>query len=167
MLGLRMALQYPEKVASLVLMDTTAQAEVPALHQAYMGMAQMVRNGKIDAVMDKLLGLFFSEVTRREQPTLVAHWAEKFRNIDTEGVYRAAVATFQRTDLSKELGHLTVPTLVMRGEFDQARLPQESEFMVQNISGARLVTIPQAAHLAALEQPEFTNEALLEFLNSI
>jgi len=148
-------------------MDTTAQGEVPALQQAYLGLAQAVRAGMIDQVMDKLINLFFAPTTQQQKPELVAHWKEKFRQLDVEGVYRAALATFQRSDLSADLGKITIPALVMRGALDQARLPAESDFMVQNLPNARLEVIPDAAHLAALEQPEFTNQKLREFLHSV
>jgi 3-oxoadipate enol-lactonase len=36
----------------------------------------------------------------------------------------------------------------------------------QNIAGAKLVLIPQAAHLSNIEQPEAFNRALADFLSS-
>jgi 3-oxoadipate enol-lactonase len=36
----------------------------------------------------------------------------------------------------------------------------------QGIPGAKLVLIPQAAHLANIEQPEAFNRALADFLSS-
>ena len=167
MLGLRLALAHPERVASLVLMDTSGQAEPPQMHGMYVQMANLVRAGQIDKIMDNLLGLFFSSDTRKNQPELVAHWREKFLHIPVEGVYRAALAIFDRTDLSDRLREINVPTLVVRGEEDQARLPAESDFLVQTIPNARLEVIPKAAHLSALEHPEIATKLIRDFIERV
>jgi len=166
MLGLRLALAHPERVASLVLMDTSGQAEPPQMHGMYIQMANLVRAGQIDKIMDNLLGLFFSSNTRKNRPELVAHWREKFLHIPIEGVYRAALAVFNRTDLSERLKEIGVPTLVVRGEEDMARLPAESDFLVQAIPNARLEVIPRAAHLSALEQPEVAAKLIRDFIKN-
>ncbi|NOY76898.1 MAG: alpha/beta fold hydrolase [Calditrichaeota bacterium] len=167
MLGLRLALAHPDRVASLVLMDTSGQAEPPQMHGMYIQMANLVRAGQIDKIMDNLLGLFFSSSTRENQPELVTRWQEKFLHIPVEGVYRAALAVFNRTDLSNRLKDISVPTLVVRGEEDMARLPAESDFLVHSIPNARLEVIPRAAHLSALEQPETATKLIRDFIGSI
>ena len=167
MLGLRFALTPPERVASLVLMDTSAQAEPPQMHEPYVQMANAVRAGQIDLIMDKLLELFFSPVTREKKPDLVEHWRKKFQNIPVEGVYQAALAVFDRTDLSSRLKEIAVPALVVRGEYDMARLPAESEFLAKNLPQASLEVVPDAAHLSALEQPGLTTKLIREFIQNI
>ncbi len=167
MLGLRFALAHPDRIASLVLMDTSGQAEPPQMHGIYIQMANAVRAGQINVIMDKLLELFFSPVTREKNPELVQHWRKKFQNIPVEGVYQAALAVFNRTDLSGRLQDIAVPALVVRGEYDMARLPAESEFLVKHLPKARLEVVPEAAHLSALEQPEHTTEMIREFIRNV
>ncbi len=166
MLGLRMALQHPERVRSLVLMNTTGQAEPPESRQRYLGMVQALRAHGPQAVVEPVLQLFFAPVTFETKPELVARWREKILAIDREGVARAAEATFTRTDLSDRLGEVQAPALVITGEFDRARPRPESEFLAQKLN-APLEVIPAAAHLTALEQPEGTTEAILSFLRSV
>jgi pimeloyl-ACP methyl ester carboxylesterase len=45
--------------------------------------------------------------------------------------------------------------------------PFEAEAMRDAIRGARLVTIPHAAHLSNIEQPDMFNHAAREFLRTI
>ncbi len=167
MLGLRFALAHPERVASLVLMDTSAQSEPPEMHGAYVQMAQAVRAGQIDKIMDRLLALFFSPETREKKPGLVEHWRQKFQNIPVEGVYQAALAVFNRSDLSERLKEIAVPSLIVRGEHDRARLPQESQFLAEQLPRAELKTVPAAAHLSALEQPELTTQMIRDFIQKV
>jgi 3-oxoadipate enol-lactonase len=56
------------------------------------------------------------------------------------------------------------PVLAITGEQDAAA--PGTRYIGENVPGAKLVVIPQAAHIANLEQPEAFNRALAEFLSS-
>jgi pimeloyl-ACP methyl ester carboxylesterase len=58
---------------------------------------------------------------------------------------------------------IPVPTLVIVGELDMLTPPPESQAMAAAIRGARLVTIPGAAHLAPMERPRAVAAALGDF----
>jgi 3-oxoadipate enol-lactonase len=55
---------------------------------------------------------------------------------------------------------------VICGENDPGTPPAMAREIQQNIAGAKLVLIPQAAHLSNIEQPEAFNRALADFLSS-
>lgn len=67
----------------------------------------------------------------------------------------------------ERLEELALPVLVLVGEYDQPASFQASNVMLGRIAGARTVVIPDAAHLPNIEQPEFFNRILLQFLASI
>lgn len=54
MIGLRLTLQNPAAVRSLVLMDTTARTEDPELAERYEAMAQVAEADGLDAVLEAL-----------------------------------------------------------------------------------------------------------------
>ena len=56
------------------------------------------------------------------------------------------------------------PVLAIAGELDVSA--PGTRYLGENIPGAKLVMIPQAAHISNLEQPEAFNRALREFLSS-
>lgn len=60
-----------------------------------------------------------------------------------------------------------VPTLVMVGDKDLLTPPAHSRAIAAALPEASLVELPEAGHLALLEQPEATNAALAEFLESL
>jgi 3-oxoadipate enol-lactonase len=164
MLALRAALRHPQRVRRLVLMNGSAEAEEPEKHKLYMSLARTIREGNLSRVLDPLLRIYFVPQTRESQPDLIQRWVAKLSAMNAEGLFEAATAVFNRDDLSVELARIHAPTLVITGEFDQARTPAESRHMVQGIPGARLAVVPGAAHLSALEQPEKCTELILEFL---
>ena len=59
---------------------------------------------------------------------------------------------------------LTVPTMVMVGAKDIATIPAYGEAMVAQIKGAKLATIPDAAHISNVEQPKIYADTVIRFL---
>jgi pimeloyl-ACP methyl ester carboxylesterase len=66
-------------------------------------------------------------------------------------------------DLKPRLSGIRCPTLLVSGALDGPH-PAEMRAMAALIPGARFVEIPDAAHMASLEQPERFGEAVLAFL---
>jgi 3-oxoadipate enol-lactonase len=60
-----------------------------------------------------------------------------------------------------------VPTLVLCGDEDVLTPVAEAEALQRGIAGSRLAVIPQAGHLASLENPAAFNRALQEFLAEV
>ena len=97
-----------------------------------------------------------------------------------ESAFRAALSAMLRTtpdglvqaarlignhDASAKLGAISVPTLVMAGEADQATPLAYSELIAESMGNARLVTVPTAGHLSNIENPKFVNDQLAAFLS--
>jgi pimeloyl-ACP methyl ester carboxylesterase len=63
-------------------------------------------------------------------------------------------------DLLDRLGEVRAPTLVVAAAQDPATPPEHGERIAACIPGARIVVIEDAAHLAAVEQPEAVTELI-------
>jgi pimeloyl-ACP methyl ester carboxylesterase len=68
---------------------------------------------------------------------------------------------------SERLAEIKAPTLVMIGECDAPDLHNIANLLVSEITGARKVTIQNAAHLPSLEHPEQFNRIVMDFLDAI
>jgi pimeloyl-ACP methyl ester carboxylesterase len=77
---------------------------------------------------------------------------------------RQLKAIMSRPDSRPMLGTIRCPTLVLVGDADVATPPYLSEEMAAAIPGARLVVVPDCAHLSTLEQPDAVNAALIDWL---
>jgi pimeloyl-ACP methyl ester carboxylesterase len=78
--------------------------------------------------------------------------------------YKQALHAIVTTDFRSVLPKITVPTLVIVGDEDVVTPPAASDFLVANVPGASLATIPQAGHLTNIEKPEAFKAALRPFL---
>src|SRR3569833_2302159 len=77
---------------------------------------------------------------------------------------RLAPERIARPDSRPMLGGIRCPTLVLVGDADVATPPELSREIAAGIAGAKLVVVPNCAHLSTLEQPEAVNAALIDWL---
>jgi 3-oxoadipate enol-lactonase/4-carboxymuconolactone decarboxylase len=149
----QMAAEAPDRVASLVLMDTAAEFPPPEAWQqridiaAAQGMA-----GLVDMVMPRWVvdaSLASAQGLRR---MLLA--------TDPWG-YAASAAALRDARAAEIAGRIACPTTVIVGERDIATPPAMAQALRAMIPGAELVTIPEAAHIPTLERAEAVNAALL------
>jgi 3-oxoadipate enol-lactonase len=69
-----------------------------------------------------------------------------------------------KLNTTDRLKDIDLPVLAITGEHD-ASAPG-TRYIGEHVPGAELVVIPQAAHIANVEQPAAFNRALREFLSA-
>jgi 3-oxoadipate enol-lactonase len=158
------ALAHPGRVDRLVIADATS-AYPPATHVMWQQRVNAVASGGMAAVAAGTLGRWFTEAWRAANPEKLSLVEAMVLATPPEG-FIGAVHALMGFDASARLGTIAAPTLVMVGAEDQALPPAHSEKIATLIPGARLVVIPDAAHISNLEQPSRFNAALLGFLNA-
>ncbi len=65
------------------------------------------------------------------------------------------------------LEEIHVPTLVIVGDLDMSDIHGIADAIVDRVAGARLVVLPDVAHMVNMEAPETFNELLLAFLREL
>jgi len=70
-------------------------------------------------------------------------------------------------DVMDRITGINVPVLIISGNDDTTTPPKYAAFLADQIPGARLEKIDQAAHLAPLEQPAAVNAAMAGFLKQL
>ena len=152
-IALRLALDFPDRVAGLVLCSTAAHFQIaPAIH----------------AVLEKDFGRLpewfrhtaYSPKTPRE---VVDRWV----SVAVQAPQEIAVGDFRALDgfdVRDRLRELRAPALVICGEDDLLTPPQGSRQLVEGIPGARFTLLPRAGHMVFHEQPDGFHAALDPFL---
>jgi 3-oxoadipate enol-lactonase len=169
MLGMRLALQHPQRVRALALLDTNAEAEERlriVKYRAFISFGKRFGTPKVLADA-QLAPIYFAAATRSREPELVDRWIRTLNGYPREGLARASKAVVvHRKDILPRLGSIRVPTLVVVGREDRATEPAHAERIAAAIPGAKLVYIEKAGHITALEQPRALNDALVPFVAS-
>src|ERR1700682_3450701 len=75
--------------------------------------------------------------------------------------YAATCEALAAMDLRDDLPRIFASTRVIAAAEDQSTPPEQSEEIARRIPGADLVVIPNAAHLANVEQPEIVTNLVL------
>jgi pimeloyl-ACP methyl ester carboxylesterase len=166
MVGMRLAARRPERVAALVLMDTSARRERPWKKAAYRPLEAIAgRFGPVLPLAKRIIAPIMFSRHGLANEVAVDAFVQTLIRMDAESLTKAVDAViFERDDVTDELQRISGPTLVMVGEEDRATPPSESEHLVAHIRGARLVRIGAAGHLSAVEQPTQVTLEILSFL---
>jgi 3-oxoadipate enol-lactonase len=165
MTAMRVALSHPARVASLGLLDTSADPEPEPGRTKYRAMAAVTRRfGHIDAFYQTVRKVLFGRTTLLTNPGLVEAEVARIKEKDPRQLYFAVRAVTDRGSIRGQLPAIRCPVLVLVGSEDTATPRVRSERIASVIPQARLVSVPNAGHLSALEQPAQVAQHLVEHL---
>lgn len=153
--GMRLALDEPERVERLVLCSTSARFATP---ESWQGRADTVRREGVEAIADAVLERWFDPSFRD-----VRRYREMLLSIPSEGYARACEAV-RDWDARGELGGIAAPTLAIAGADDPSTPPGDLEAIVSEIPGAQMLVIDDARHFVNVERVDEFNEAVLAHL---
>jgi pimeloyl-ACP methyl ester carboxylesterase len=166
-IGWQFARKFPTRIRALVASNTRAIAdpsELAAVRRANALRAEAEGTRFIlDAMMDKM----FSPWTVANNPQMVAEVRRMMERATVAGVTAALRGMADRPDATPWLSEWSVPTLVICGQDDVISGPTEMEGIARAIPGASFAVIPNAGHLAPLENPSAFNHEMQAFLQRI
>ena len=153
--------RHRSRVGGLILADTKAGADSDEARAGRESFAIAVLKNGLDWVANEM-------APKLQRPQPIPSVDLELRRLIHDnlgmGVAAAQRGMARRADFTAELGKINVPTLVLVGEKDVLTPPAQAEALAQAIPNAKLVTIPDAGHIANLEDPAAFNVALLDFL---
>src|SRR5215470_12617008 len=150
--ALELARRAPERLRALALVDTRASADDEAGRAKRDEAIATLRAEGVEAIAKAMLPRLLSprSLSRADLVERVERIMKRQRPETVEG---DLTAMRDRPDARGNLPAIRIPTLVLVGEEDALTPPADSEAMAAAIPGARLVRIPEAAHLSPVERP--------------
>ena len=142
MVALQLALVHPDRVRSLVLVDTTASVNATPL----------------DTVLSHVTWPLVALLSIRRQAAVLAR-AVAPGDPALQHLIRTHVLAF---DVLPDLPRITCPTLILVGGRHPVTHGQARRLQ-QGVTHAELRVVPDAGHFVTLEQPEAVNALLLGF----
>jgi 3-oxoadipate enol-lactonase len=161
MVGMWLAINAPERIDRLVLCCTSAKLGPPSM---WSERAATVREHGVEAIADAGIGRWLTAGFIEREPETTAQIRAMLASTPAEG-YADCCGVIERMDLLDRLGEIRAPTLVVAAAQDPATPPEHGE-RIASIAGARFEVIEDAAHLAAVEQPEAVTELIVSHLLS-
>ncbi|MBM7508039.1 3-oxoadipate enol-lactonase [Nocardioides salarius] len=158
----QLAVQHPERVAGLVLVDTVAAYPAP-MRASWLERAAAARSDGLEVLADAMQDMWFGEDTRREHADLVAAARRRFVTTDPEG-YARTCEVLRDADTTALLSQITVPTLVVCGDADAPPFVQAAPALAAGVRDGELQWLPGARHASVLEKPHAFAEMVQGFL---
>jgi 3-oxoadipate enol-lactonase len=159
--GLWLAVNAPERVASLVVANTAARI---GSVQSWTDRIALVQVRGMRAVADLAMPMWFSPDFRQRRDDVVARFRSMVESCPQAG-YLGCCAALRDEDLRKAISRITCPVLVVAGATDLPTPPEGLRFIHQAIPGSKMLTL-DAAHLSNVEQGEAFTSAVMGFLGS-
>ncbi len=160
------ALKHRQRLAKLVLCDTKAAGDTAEAAKGRLENAQKVLAEGPQAIVDGMMAKLFAPQTSPQQPDIVKATREIVLSTKPEGIAAALRGMAEREDVSGRLAEFDLPTLVICGEHDAITPPEEMRMVAAGLPQATFALIPEAGHMAPLEQPAAVNRALRAFLQT-
>ena len=167
------AAEHPDQLRALILIDVGPGVNVDGVNQVRQFVAGPYEMDSLDAWVDMTHQYYpfrskegirkRLEVSLRETPEgkMAKMFDERFREADFRGVADA------RTGIWETAMALTVPTLLLHGENSPVLKREQAEEFAEKAPVVKLVTIPEAGHSVAGDQPEAFVEAVRDFLSDV
>jgi 3-oxoadipate enol-lactonase len=162
MIGQCLALDHPDRLASLCLCDTAATVGADAQPVWDERIAAAKKDGP-QALVQGTLERWFTPAYLQPEGPHVSEIRDQFLSTPVDGFIGCSEA-IRRLDYLERLGEITLTTLIMVGEDDPGTPVAASQMMHERIPDSRMVVIPSAAHLSNIEQADIFNGHLLDFL---
>lgn len=150
------ALEYPERVAGLVLVGTGARLRVSPL--LLEGILQ-----NFQGVLDLMDDWAWGPGTPTE---LVKRGRQMMARVDPQVLW-GDFAACDRFDVRERVGEIRAPTLVITGSEDRMTPPKFGLWLQEHIPNARFVQIDGAGHMVMLEKPEQVAALVREWLETL
>src|SRR5215469_6998959 len=157
--------QAPERVARLVLLDTSARPDPPEQSEGRRSQIEMARSGRLGEIADMLFPRLV-HARRWGDESLRRIWRAMVQEVGVDGFINQQTANMGRPDSRPGLSAIRCPTLVIVGDGDVLTPPERAEEIGNGISGARLSVIRDSGHLSTLEQPAAVTRHMVEFLST-
>lgn len=156
------ALDYPQAVQQLVLLDSAGYVAPPKIGKFLMGPIGYLATG------------FLSNLKVRQRISLSAYYDKSFATLDAQtcaalhlkskGWHQALIA-FTKSggypSFGDKLAHITQPTLILWGEYDEILGTADAYKFKGAIANSQLIWMKNCGHVPHLEQPQVTAQHIL------
>jgi 3-oxoadipate enol-lactonase len=160
MIGQTLALKAPGSFTKMVLADT-AHTQPPEAIKQWEERITIAKSKGMGALVDSTMERWFTEPYRNKNSPDFQKIRELLLRTPVAG-YVGCGQAIMKLNTTARLKDIKLPVLAITGEQDGAA--PGTKYIGEHVPGAKFVGIPQAAHIANIEQPEAFNRSLREFL---
>lgn len=160
------AIQHPQKVKRLILLDTFAEVFGITRYVLELAVELQEKNLPLDLRMKIQLPWSFSDhfLGKPENITFVLNAVLNNPYPQKPYALLHQINACKKHNTKNALTKISVPTLIMEGAEDRLTPAPCAQELIARIPQTQHIVIPQAGHNGPIENPTFFNEKVLRFL---
>lgn len=168
-IGMRLAVRHPDKLESLMLLETTADPEPEENKPKYRKLAFFAKWFGLRMIVGKTMPIMFSQsfLTDPKRQTEKLEWTKRMLKLNRWTIGRAVYGVVDRQGIYEELPKIKTPTLIIVGDEDVATVPEKANRMHAAIAHSQLKIVEKAGHTSSIEQPKVICELVEAFLSGV
>lgn len=166
MIGTHLGFSHSERMASLTLACTTGKLAQEAVDMWDDRLAMVQSRGLWSQVHSSMERWYGQGVIDRFGPDDLDPVARMIASTSVQGAVSCGLAV-KAHDVMNRLGAIATPTLVIGGALDLSFSPDHLQRLADAISGAELVMLEGAGHLAPVQTPDAFAKAMTGFYDRI
>ena len=157
------AVAHPERVDKLAPCCCRAKM-VPEFAKLWHGLIETVKKDGFKSIVEPTVQRWFSDEFKAANPAVMDKVRRMIKRTSVQG-YLGCAGAFLGLDVEKDLHKIRAPALYISGAEDKLGGPPAlMAGLAAQVSGARHVSVPRAAHIANIQNPQGFNQVLFEFL---
>ena len=161
MIALKAALDAPERVGGLVLMDTGHRI---GTSDGWQQRIDTVMADGLGGLADTIILGWLSDGYRRDNPGMAQAWRHMVARTPAPHGYAGTCAALRDTDLTPRLSEVTQPALVLCGSDDPSTPPDLNRDLAELLPSARYREIAGTKHLPCIEKPAEVAGLIADFV---
>jgi 3-oxoadipate enol-lactonase len=165
--GIRLAARHPQLIKSLILLETSANAEPVENLPQYKTLNGIVKwFGILPPVASKVMHIMFAEswLSNPANSALVKHWRKELSS-NKKSITGPVAGVIYRKGVEDELSKITCLTMIIVGDEDVATKPEKAKYIQMGIAKSTLHIIPGAGHSSSIEKPDQLNRLISDWLH--
>ena len=163
-IALRAVEREPDRFRGIILCDTKSEADDDAGKLKRANAIKVINTDGMEKFVSDFVPMTFSKNAQQRIPETYNAILEQAKMESPIGVKGCLLAMASRTDTTKSLDDIRVPTLLLVGEHDALTPPAVMQAMHERIGGSQMILVPGAGHMAPLENPEVVTQGIEDFL---
>lgn len=165
-LALEHALQHPDRVASLVLIASSARGlRAEEKERRLRSMAALERHAFAGTSASQLRSFLLP--AHLDDPSIAGVIQRMSLDLGKETMLAQFAASMERSDLVERLQELRCPVLIVGSQDDAMVRAADLRAMAERIRGAQLAILSESGHMIPLETPEALRDALCGFYDGV
>jgi pimeloyl-ACP methyl ester carboxylesterase len=160
---LRAVIKDPKRFNTIILADTKAERDDNKGLISRSNVVSQVQAGKREEFFKTFLQKLLNKKNYKDDKIKKFLYKIMSEQCD-EGICSTMIALATRINVIDELSEIDLPALIIVGKDDELTPLYNSKSMHNALKNSSLIIVPNSGHMSNLENPEYFNYAVYEFL---